>query len=209
MRTTMTGQLKFNLGLGLTLVALALAACKGDAPVPPAAPAVPAATDTAAATAATTRAKAALKPLKEGLMGALKAALAAGPPADAITVCRDQAPAIAAAASRGGVTVGRTSAKLRNPNNAPRPWLAPLLAEYNGKRAGEAPPSRVVPLPDGGFGYVEPIFTAPLCAACHGATLDPAVETRLTALYPSDQARGYAEGDLRGLFWAEVAPTAP
>ena len=29
---------------------------------------------------------------------------------------------------------------------------------------------------------------------------------RLKALYPHDQATGYAENDFRGIFWAEVAP---
>ena len=215
------------LALALALAGLSVAACQKDAPAPPAAPteataptaappttpaepvaapAEPAAPAPLTEADATARGQAALKPLKQGLMKALQEALAAGPPEGAITVCRDQAPAIAAAASKDGVTVGRTSDKLRNPANAPRPWLAPLLAEYAGKKQGEAPAQRVVALEDGRFGYAEPIFTAPLCATCHGTSVGSDVGAKLAELYPGDQARGYAEGDFRGLFWAEVAP---
>ena len=54
-------------------------------------------------------------------------------------------------------------------------------------------------------GYVEPIFMQPLCVTCHGAELAPDLEAKLDELYPGDQARGYVAGDLRGVFWAELA----
>jgi hypothetical protein len=34
--------------------------------------------------------------------------------------------------------------------------------------------------------------------------LDPSVLQALAERYPADRAVGYAEGDLRGFFWAEV-----
>ena len=40
-----------------------------------------------------------------------------------------RAPEIAAGLSTDGVRVGRTSHRLRNPANAPRPWMEPVLAE--------------------------------------------------------------------------------
>jgi len=188
------------LALGALLWAAAGApACRGDAPTGDAG-VVTAAVEARVAT----RANAALKPLKQGLMQALKGALASGSPADAVAVCRDRAPAIAAAAATDGVLVGRTSDRLRNPKNAPRAWVAPILAEYVAAAPSQRPPHRVVALPDGRFGYVEPIYTAPLCTTCHGAQLAPAISAKLAALYPDDQARDYAEGDLRGLFWAEL-----
>ena len=171
--------------------------CKGDTS--------PNTADAAASEGVEARAQAALKPLKQGLMKALTEAMASGGPEAAITVCRDEAPKIAAAASRDGVVVGRTSDRLRNPKNAPRAWVAPLLAEYAAAAPDARPAHRVVPLPDGGFGYVEPIAVAGVCTQCHGAQVAPPIRDKLAALYPEDRATGYVEGDLRGLFWVEVS----
>jgi hypothetical protein len=146
-----------------------------------------------------------VQPFKQQLMGALQAALPAG--ADrAIETCRVEAPALAAASGGPGVTVGRTSHRLRNPANAPRPWVAPLLGEFVADPGVAAP--RAVALPTGGIGYVEPIVTQPLCLACHGEALAPAVRARLAAQYPADAATGFRTGDFRGVFWVEFAPEA-
>ena len=45
-----------------------------------------------------------------------------------------------------------------------------------------------------------------MCLACHGEHPAEAVRERLAALYPEDNASGYREGDLRGVFWAEFPP---
>lgn len=155
--------------------------------------------------AAVARAQAALGPFKKAIKGALIKGLADGPGA-AVTACRDEAPKLAAAASVAGVEVGRTSQRLRSPANAPRPWMAPLLAEL-AKEPRAAGLHRAVPLDGGRWGYVEPIYIEGLCLTCHGETVPAEVEQRLASLYPDDHARGYADGDLRGLFWVEVSPT--
>ena len=61
-------------------------------------------------------------------------------------------------------------------------------------------------LADGALGYVEPIRIEALCLNCHGETLTEPVQARLAELYPEDRATGFADGDLRGLFWAVVPP---
>ena len=61
----------------------------------------------------------------------------------------------------------------------------------------------VLPGLDGAERYVEPIRVQGLCLTCHGASLPAPVAARIAELYPEDQAVGFAEGDLRGLFWAE------
>jgi hypothetical protein len=144
-----------------------------------------------------------VQPFKQRLMAALQAGLAQGPDR-AIDACRVEAPAIAAASGGPGVTVGRSSHRLRNPANAPRPWVQPLLDGFVASPATAAP--RAVALPGGGVGYVEPIVLQPMCLTCHGATLAPAVQARIAALYPRDEATGFAPGDLRGVFWIEFAP---
>ena len=145
-----------------------------------------------------------LAPFKRDLMQALQDGLAQGP-VEAIGACQLRAPEIADERSRDGVRVGRTSHRLRNPENAAPDWVAPLLEAYVGNPADRAP--RLVPLPGERAGYVEPIGVKPLCLTCHGETLAPAVAERITALYPDDRATGFAVGDLRGLFWLEFRPS--
>ncbi|MCA9519257.1 MAG: DUF3365 domain-containing protein [Myxococcales bacterium] len=156
--------------------------------------------------AAVARAQAALGPFKKSLKGALMKGLGEGP-GPAIEACRDEAPKLAAAASVGGVVVGRSSEKLRNPANAPRAWVAPLLGEL--AKAPRAPGlHRAVALEGGGWGYVEPIYVDGMCLGCHGGSVGEEVGAKLASLYPEDRARGYAEGDFRGVFWVEVAEGA-
>lgn len=152
------------------------------------------------------RGAATLLPFKQQLQGALREGLARGP-AEAIQVCRLQAPDLARASGAPGVTVGRTSHRLRNPDNAPRPWTEPLLAAYAASEAGTT--ARVVRLADGGTGYVEPIYIQPICLQCHGETLAPEIVAKLEDLYPEDRATEFRGGDFRGLFWVEFAPGRP
>jgi hypothetical protein len=143
----------------------------------------------------------ALAPLKKNLMGALKSALAVSPVA-AVEACQIAAPGLPAAASTASVTVGRTTDKLRSPQNAAKPWLLPLLADY--AKAGPSAAPRAVSIDAKTAGYVEPIYLQPMCLTCHGPSIAPDVAEALSARYPNDQAKGYAEGDFRGLFWVEM-----
>lgn len=141
-----------------------------------------------------------LEPFKKDLKQALVAGMEKGPP-HAISVCKTEAPAIAAALSVDGVKMGRTSHRLRNPANAAPDWVKPILASYLDEPGKIAP--RVAALPGHRAGYVEPIVLQPLCVACHGETLASAVAAQIERDYPDDQATGFAVGDLRGVFWVE------
>ena len=143
----------------------------------------------------------AVLPFKKSLKGALVEGLQGGA-VEAISMCRVEAPKLAEAASVNGIKVGRTSSKLRNPSNAPKPWIEPLLARYEAD-PGEREPA-VVLVDDDTVGYVEPLFVQPLCVTCHGSALAPDLEKKLAELYPRDRATGYVAGDLRGVFWAEL-----
>ncbi len=147
------------------------------------------------------RGAAAVQPFKQQLMAELTAALAKGP-VNAVEVCRLRAPQIADAAGSSAQRMGRSSHRLRNPANAPRPWVEPLLAAYT---RGVATGPLVLHLPSGGVGYVEPIYAQPLCLTCHGEAIDPALRARIRELYPRDRATGFRDGDLRGVFWVEFA----
>lgn len=148
------------------------------------------------------QAKSAVNPFKKNLKETLTKAMETSPEA-AIEVCSKRAPELAKEASTSNVTVGRSALKLRNPKNAPRPWLEKAMAELATEKSGSEA-SRVVTLPDGTVGYAEAIWTAAPCLVCHGKTIAPGVDAKLKAAYPNDVARGFSEGDFRGVFWAEV-----
>lgn len=153
--------------------------------------------------AAETRARAALAPFKASLKEALTSALAEGPE-KAVEACAQKAPALAQAASKDGVVVGRTSTRLRNPANAAPAWVVPLLAELATEKSGSEA-KRTVALGGGRYGYAEAIWIQPPCLACHGTAVAPTVASALSR-YPTDQAKGYALGELRGVFYAEISP---
>jgi hypothetical protein len=141
-----------------------------------------------------------LAPFKQQLQAALRDGMARGPD-EAVRACSVRAPEIAAEVSAASVRVGRTSHKLRNPANAPAPWMGPVLDLYQ-SRPGLREPV-VVALGAGRVGYAEPIFVKPLCVICHGEALAAPVRERIAGLYPEDRATGFRVGDFRGLFWAE------
>ncbi len=139
--------------------------------------------------------------LARELMVALTTASAGGNFANAVEACRLQAPTLTAAAQEGSgeysLTIGRTSERLRNPANVPPDTIAALI--------GAAEPEGVWARDDA-LAVITPIPTGPLCLNCHGpadAIAEP-VRAALAQAYPLDQAVGYADGDRRGWFWAEV-----
>ena len=149
------------------------------------------------------RAQAALQPFKAQLVDALMGAINEGGAENAIAVCRERAPEIAAELSVGGVQMGRTSHRVRNPDNAPRPWVQPLLTAYLEEPTDTEP--RAVRLDDETFGYVEPIYVMSFCLSCHGPSIEPGLLQTIRSLYPQDQATGFHMSDLRGLFWVTMS----
>jgi len=153
-------------------------------------------------------AKGIIKAFSSGLQAELQAALDAGGPTNAIQVCKERVPAIAADYStRTGWDVGRTSLKLRNPTaNAPDAWEKQVLLEFEARKADgedvETMAVAAVTQVDGEkrFRYMQAIPTGGLCLTCHGEALAPAISTALDRAYPQDQARGFSLGDIRGAF---------
>ena len=130
-------------------------------------------------------------------------AIQAKGPAGAVEACKLEAPRVTSAAEVGGIRVGRASDKLRNPGNAPPEWVKPHLQAW--LAAAPASGAHITqPLLDGRVGYAEPILVQPPCLLCHGVEVAPPVRERLSALYPADQATGYALGQVRGVFWVDL-----
>jgi hypothetical protein len=146
----------------------------------------------------------------EDLRAQLVAALKTDGPVAAIEVCNISAPEIARDQGRvTGWSVGRTSLKLRNADNAPDAWERGVLESFEERKAaGESAKALehwAVAETDEGrvFRYMKAIPTGEPCLACHGGDVKPAVAAKLDMLYPEDRARGFTVGDIRGAFTIE------
>ena len=143
----------------------------------------------------------------QSLKGELQGAMQQGGPVNAIDVCKLTAPGIAGTYSaKTGWDVGRTSLKVRNPDNAPDQWEAGVLEDFEKRKAaGESVADMEfyeVTYHNGEkvFRYMKAIPTVGLCLVCHGEQLDPEARKRISQVYPQDQATGFRTGDIRGAF---------
>jgi len=135
-------------------------------------------------------------------LGEMEAAMETGDPAQVIAVCREMAPTIAVSISEHfGIKIGRTAFYLRNPDNTPPEWANELVL------ARSSEPAFLVG-PEGELGALLPIRLKAECQMCHGPAemIDADVQAAIAEHYPDDQAEGFAEGALRGWFWAETPP---
>ena len=141
------------------------------------------------------------------LKAALGAAMQARGPEGALEVCNKQAPAIAAGVSQGsGWSVARTSLKPRNAASAPDAYERKIMEGFNariakGEKVADLVSAEVVE-GDGvkTFRFIKAIPTGEICMTCHGGSVDPGLKQKILALYPDDQATGFKEGDMRGVF---------
>lgn len=150
----------------------------------------------------------AVKGFMKTLKHELKTSLKKDGPVAAIKVCNVSAPNIAKQQSdKHGWEIGRTSLKVRNPDNAPDAWERAVLEAFEQRKAkGESIKQmefHEVVTEEGQqwFRYMKAIPTAAKpCLVCHGENIKPKIAATLDALYPNDQARGYKAGDIRGAF---------
>lgn len=152
--------------------------------------------------------KALIKDFATSLKGEFKAAMKEGGPVAAIGVCNVKAPAIAARVSEAsGWRIARSSHKLRNPDNAPDEDTAAVIDEFLARQAAGKPARTLaraeIVTEDGQqvFRMVKAIPTGEVCLKCHGGQIvTEQVEAALARLYPRDEARGFAVGEMRGVF---------
>jgi hypothetical protein len=103
--------------------------------------------------------------------------------------------------------IGRTSTRLRNPENAPDPWEQVGLEKFAADlKAGADPMTlerfEIITTREGQnlFRYMRPIVMRESCLGCHGTELKADVKAEIAKLYPDDKATGYALGEFRGAF---------
>ncbi len=156
----------------------------------------------------TEEAKALVREFANQLQSELKSALEANGPVQAIAVCKERAPAIAAELSESsGWEIGRTSLKVRNAAlNSPDDWETRVLQTFEERRAAGEPVDRLsfaetIQGEEGRvFRFMKAIPTQELCLACHGDQISEPVLKALAEHYPQDQARGFKIGEIRGAF---------
>jgi hypothetical protein len=147
----------------------------------------------------------------KAFMGDLKKELVKGMktsgPVETLSICNQVAPNLAEAHSQmSGWEVSRTSLKLRNQDNAPDDWEEAVLQEFESRKSAGEDPMKLIKtqiVEEGGrrvYRMMKAIPTTEVCTKCHGETIAEPVAAKLDELYPSDKARGYKVGDLRGAF---------
>ena len=153
------------------------------------------------------KSKAVVKEFMTQLKGELKGAMKAGGPVNAINVCNEKAPAIAAALSKKyGWNIARTSLKTRNSSNAPDTWETKVLNKFEDRKAGGEdvkPMAYFEAVESNGkksFRFMKAIPTGEVCLKCHGENIASPIKAKLKELYPNDKATGYKLGDVRGAF---------
>ena len=189
------------LSLALGLLVLISSGCGGNTPIDKASSKpLPLTQLNDAQVAQKVVAESAREKLFSSLVAELTQSMTQSGPAKSIRVCKTRAPEIAAqVASESGVSIGRTSFKLRNPDNSAPSWAAAFVEDQVQEQVA-------VELPDRSLGVLTPIRLMTACTMCHGTDeqILPEVKAAIVSNYPDDRATGFAEGDIRGYFWVEV-----
>lgn len=143
-----------------------------------------------------------IPPFAEQLLGTVRQASAEGGPTAAVQACQALAPQIAGEHSQHAWQVGRTSLKVRNPDNAPDAWERAVLERFASAAEAGTPVKelRHGEEVNGQYRYMQAIAVGEPCMACHGTAIKAEVQEAIDQYYPQDQARGYQVGELRGAF---------
>ncbi|CAM3977157.1 DUF3365 domain-containing protein [Ectopseudomonas alcaliphila] len=159
-------------------------------------------TDAHAATPWQNEAAAQIPPFAEQLLGTVRQAITEGGPIAAVQACQAVAPQIASEHSQHAWQVGRTSLKVRNPDNVPDAWERAVLERFASAAEAGTPVKelRHGEEVDGQYRYMQAIAVGEPCMACHGTAIKAEVQDAIDQYYPQDQARGYQVGELRGAF---------
>ncbi len=131
--------------------------------------------------------------LKEGVAGAIK-------------YCSVKAyPIVDSVSDAYGATIKRTSLYLRNKDNLPTESEKELLVLYESQlEEGKELTAKVFKQDNETITYYKPIYiNTPLCLTCHGKLVETLTDENykiINQIYPDDEAIGYENEDLRGMW---------
>ncbi len=139
------------------------------------------------------------------LRNALTSAIAEKGFVHAISFCNEAAYPITSVYQQEGLIIRRASDRYRSPENKADSLERIALARFVTDKS-----PRIIRT-DEGVHYVKPIIVQGMCLYCHGVPdkeIKPEVLAAIREKYPNDQATGYHEGELRGL-WHVVFKKMP
>ncbi len=139
------------------------------------------------------------------LSGQLQKALGEGDINNAIASCNIRALSLTDSLSNAyNADIRRTSLNIRNPMNSPSCIEAEQLKTYQKQfNKGEDLQPHVEFIDDHNIAFYAPIVINEFCLNCHGSPGDDIGSEEykiINQYYPDDQATGYREGDLRGMW---------
>jgi hypothetical protein len=121
----------------------------------------------------------------------------------ALVFCNVQAATITSIYASAGISVSRVTDKTRNAKNALTDFDKIEWDKYKTLLTNKDSIKPVVIFRNNEQHYYKPILVQTMCLNCHGTPgkeipkdLLPVIDS----LYPSDRAKGYKEGDLRGMW---------
>lgn len=146
---------------------------------------------------------------QKNLISNLQKAIEEGGMVHAIEFCKENANQLTNISE--GISIRRVSTKNRNPDNFPDAQESPILDAYayNSENSLESEPN--IQKIENGEVYLYTkaiIFPGGICLNCHGepgTEISESVLNALNDLYPSDNAKDFKVGDLRGM-WALRIP---
>jgi hypothetical protein len=148
---------------------------------------------------------------QKALQGKLLGAIQEGGIPYAVDFCHVAAlPLMDSLSQKFDVEIRRVSHRLRNPEDAPRDYEAPILEAYvYNFEEGLEMNDNVQKVGDDYFLYTKPILMGnALCLNCHGQPGTQVQEATFLALqekYPNDNALGHELNDLRGIWSIRLA----
>lgn len=151
------------------------------------------------------------KQLGSQLKNTLVETLQSEGPVSAIEVCNIDAIQISNNLSKKyELDVGRTSLKIRNPENKADTWETKQLKWFSSQLKSGADVKSlevheiVTEENKDTFRYMKAIPMQEPCALCHGKNIAPAISEKIQHLYPQDQATDYEIGEVRGAFTVKI-----
>jgi hypothetical protein len=135
----------------------------------------------------------------------LTQALGEGGPEHALTFCNTRAiPLTDSMAIALNASIRRVSDLPRNPSNKANQKELDYILNLKAKAENHKPMMQEI---NGKMVGYYPILTNGMCLQCHGnkqSDLTPGTVNKLAKLYPNDQATGYGDNQIRGLFVVEM-----
>ena len=140
----------------------------------------------------------------------LQNAMKSGGPNKAIPYCNINALEITDSLSAlHSCEIRRTSLKYRNPKNAPDTTEIRILKLYETTAQHNQALNPIVEFGPNSIHYYQPILTGKICLNCHGTVgmeIQSEHDSLIRSLYPFDKAKGYKEGELRGMWSLTFSP---